>query len=213
MEPKERTGSRILLDVLRSEGVTHIFGNPGTTELPLMDALASTPDMHYVLAPQEESVVSIADGYAQATGRPAFVNLHATGGLGNALGALSNAYRSNIPLVVTAGQQDYRHIIGDPLLAGDLVGMARSVTKWAHEARSLDELAIVLRRAFHDAATAPAGPVFVALPVNFMDESCTAPLPDPSIIERRVVGARWINWLICFSLRSPASWPSLWVMR
>jgi Thiamine pyrophosphate-requiring enzymes [acetolactate synthase, pyruvate dehydrogenase (cytochrome), glyoxylate carboligase, phosphonopyruvate decarboxylase] len=188
MAEKARTGSSILLEVLRSEGVTHIFGNPGTTELPMMDALATVKDIHFVLGLQEESVVGMADGYAQATGRPAFVNLHTAGGLGNAIGALTNAQSTNVPMVVTAGQQDYRHIIADPALAGDLVGLARPVTKWAHEVRSLDEMAIVLRRAFHDAATAPAGPVFVSLPMHFMDEVSTAPIPAPSTIERRVVG-------------------------
>jgi benzoylformate decarboxylase len=188
MADDRRKGSEVLVEVLRSEGVTHIFGNPGTTELPMIDALAAVSDIHYVLGLQESTVVGIADGYAQATGRPAFLNLHTSAGLGNAIGNLTNATSANTPLVVTAGQQDYRHIITDPLLAGDLTGIAAAVSKWTHEVRTLGELGTVLRRAFHDAASAPAGPVFVALPMNVMDEIGPAPIPPPSRIERRAVG-------------------------
>ena len=188
MDETRRKGSEILIEVLRTEGVTHIFGNPGTTELPMIDALAAVRDIHYVLGLQEATVVGMADGYAQATGRPAFINLHTSAGLGNGIGNLTNARSANTPLVVTAGQQDYRHIIADPLLAGDLVGIAAAVSKWTHEVRSLGELGTVLRRAFHDAASAPAGPVFIALPMNFMDEIGEARIPPPSTIARRAVG-------------------------
>ena len=111
-------GRDVLLEVLRTEGVRHVFGNPGSTELPLIDALAEADDLHYVLALQEATVVGMADGYAQATGRPAFLNLHTSAGLGNAIGNLTNARSNRTPLVVTAGQQDYRHIVTDPLLSG-----------------------------------------------------------------------------------------------
>src|SRR3977135_4330037 len=85
-----RTGRDALLEVLRTEGVRHLFGNPGSTELPLMDALAGADDLHYVLCLQEATAVGMADGYAQATGRPAFLNLHTSAGLGNAVGNLTN---------------------------------------------------------------------------------------------------------------------------
>src|SRR5437764_13870306 len=114
----------VLLDLLRDEGVRHVFGNPGSTELPLMDALIDAGDIEYVLALQEATAVGMADGYAQATGRPAFLNLHTSAGLGNAIGNLTNAQTMGTPLVVTAGQQHYGHIEADPLLAGDLVGLA-----------------------------------------------------------------------------------------
>jgi benzoylformate decarboxylase len=188
MTDDRRKGSEVLIEVLRSEGVTHIFGNPGTTELPMIDALAAVSDIHYVLGLQESTVVGMADGYAQATGRPAFLNVHTAAGLGNAIGNLTNAKSANTPLVVTAGQQDYRHIITDPLLSGDLTGIAMAACKWTHEVRTLGELGTVLRRAFHDAATAPSGPVFVSLPMNVMDEIGPAPIPPPSRIERRAVG-------------------------
>ena len=86
-----RRGAAVLLEVLRSEGVEYIFGNPGTTELPLIDALVETPDIRYVLALQEASVVAMADGYAQASRKPGFINLHTAGGLGHGMGNLLNA--------------------------------------------------------------------------------------------------------------------------
>ncbi len=184
-----RTGRDALLEVLRTEGVRHIFGNPGSTELPLMDALATADDLHYVLALQEATAVGMADGYAQATGRPAFLNLHTSAGLGNAIGNLTNAQANLTPLVVTAGQQDERHLVADPLLAGDLVGLAAPVSKWTHEVRNLDELGTILRRAFHDATAPPPGPVFVSMRMSTLDEDGDAPVPAPSHIERRSVGA------------------------
>src|SRR3954464_11891896 len=121
-----------MLEVLRTEGVTHIFGNPGSTELPLIDALASVDDMQYVLALQEATAVGMADGYAQATGRPGFLHLHTAAGLGNAIGNPTNAKADRTPLAVPAGRQEWRHLVDDPLLSGDLVGLAGAVSKWTH---------------------------------------------------------------------------------
>ena len=171
----------VLLEVLRTEGVRHVFGNPGSTELPLIDALADADDLRYVLALQEATVVGMADGYAQATGRPAFVNLHTSAGLGNAIGNLTNARSNRTPLVVTAGQQDYRHIVTDPLLSGPLVELASGTVKWGHEVRTSGELGTVLRRAFHDADHPPAGPVFVSLPMDQLDQDA-GPAPSPSTV-------------------------------
>ena len=97
-----RRGAAVLLEVLRSEGAHYVFGNPGTTELPLIDALVDAPDISYVLALQEASAVAMADGYAQAAGRPGVLNLHTAGGLGHGFGNLLNAFVSGTPLVVTA---------------------------------------------------------------------------------------------------------------
>ena len=116
-----RRARDILLDILRDEGITHIFGNPGSTEMPLMDALVDAPDIRYVLGLQEATAVGMADGWALATGRTGFVNLHAMGGLGNAMGVLVASKASETPLVVTAGQQDTRHLMTEPWLSGDLV--------------------------------------------------------------------------------------------
>ena len=137
-------GRDVLLDVLRSEGVRHVFGNPGSTELPLMDALADADDLHYVLGLQEATVVGMADGYAQATHNAAFINLHSAAGVGHAMGNIFTAFRNRTPLVVTAGQQDYRHIITDPLLSGPLVELAGGTVKWGHEVRTAGELGTVL---------------------------------------------------------------------
>lgn len=175
----------VLLEVLRTEGVTHLFGNPGSTELPLIDALADADDLHYVLGLQEATVVGMADGYAQATGRPAFVNLHTSAGLGNAIGNLTNARANRAPLVVTAGQQDYRHIASDPLLSGPLVELAGGAVKWAHEVRTAEELGTIVRRAFHDAAVAPAGPVFASLPMDLLDADAGSGVPPGSVMRTR----------------------------
>ena len=177
-------GREALLEVLRTEGVRHVFGNPGTTELPLVDALAAVDDIDYVLSLQEATAVGMADGYAQATGRPAFLNLHTSAGLGNAIGNLTNAQANGTPLVVTAGQQDRRHRHHDPLLAGDLVGLAAPVSKWAHEVNTLDEIGVIMRRAFHDATTAPSGPVFVSIPMDLLEEEGDTLVPAPSRVER-----------------------------
>jgi len=165
------TGREVLLDVLRTEGVRHVFGNPGSTELPLLDALAGVDDVGYVLGLQEATVVGMADGYAQATGRPAFVNLHTAAGLGNAVGNLTNARANGTPLVVTAGQQDERHLAADPLLSGPLTELAAPTAKWAHEVRSLGELGTMLRRAFVDATKPPAAPVFLSLRMDLLERS------------------------------------------
>jgi benzoylformate decarboxylase len=176
-----------MLEVLDSEGVRHVFGNPGSTELPFVDALASHPSVDYVLALQEATAVGMADGYAQASGKPAFLNLHTSAGLGNAIGNLTNAMANRSPLVVTAGNADRRHLVADPLLSGDLVGLARGTVKWGHEVRHPGELGTILRRAFRDAASAPAGPVFVSIPMDILDQEDDAPVPPVSPIERSAV--------------------------
>ena len=188
MKATARRGSDAIVDVLRSEGVAYVFGNPGTTELPLLEALAEAPEIHYVLTLQEATAVGMADGFAQVTGQPGFVNLHTLGGLANGIGNLANASASNVPLVVTAGQQDLRHLIGDPLLSGDLTGLAGPVAKWTHEVRRREEIGTVLRRAFHDAVSPPAGPVFVSLPMNLLDELGESDVPQQSILHRCSTG-------------------------
>jgi benzoylformate decarboxylase len=186
-EARYRRGAAVLLEVLRSEGVEYIFGNPGTTELPLMDALTGSPDIQYIWALQEASAVAMADGYAQAARRPGFLNLHTAGGLGHGMGNLLNAQVSQTPLVVTAGQQDSRHTITDPLLFGDLIQIARPAVKWAQEVAHADQLPILVRRAFHDASAAPAGPVFLSLPMDVMEEMSAVGIAEPSVIDRRTV--------------------------
>ncbi|WP_428376153.1 thiamine pyrophosphate-binding protein [Lichenicoccus sp.] len=182
-----RRGAQLLLELLESEGVEYIFGNPGTTELPLIDALLTTTQIAYVLALQEASVVAMADGYAQAARRPGFINLHTAGGLGHGLGNLLNASISGTPLVVTAGQQDSRHALMDPLLFGDLVGIAAPSVKWAREVTHVDQLPILVRRAFLDCSAAPSGPVFLSLPMDMMEAMTDIAVPERSTIDTAAV--------------------------
>lgn len=187
--PVERRAADVFVDVLQSEGVRYVFGNPGTTELPLLDALTGRVGIDYVLGLQEASVVAMADGYAQASGQPGFVNLHTAGGLGHAMGAILNAKMANTPMVITAGQQDTRHGVTDPLLHGDLLGIARPNVKWAEEVHHPEHIPLLLRRAFQDCRTAPAGPVFLSLPINVMEARTSMDAGQPSRIERGSVAS------------------------
>ncbi|GAB3427955.1 thiamine pyrophosphate-binding protein [Flindersiella endophytica] len=161
-----------------------MFGNPGTTELPFIDAFTNAPDLTYVLGLHEGAVVSMADGYARVTRRPAFVNLHAAAGVANGLIGMLNAKRSRTPLVVTAGQQDRRHLAQDPMLAGDLVTMASAATKSAVEVQHAYDLPLALRRAFHLAVQPPAGPVFVSIPMDVLEEPDGVPVPPRSALSQ-----------------------------
>src|SRR5277367_5965157 len=175
-----RRARDVLIDILRDEGITHVFGNPGSTEMPLMDALVDAPDLTYVLGLQEATAVGMADGWALATGKVGFVNLHAMGGLGNAMGVLVASKASETPLVVTAGQQDTRHLMTEPWLSGDLVALAGPVTKWAKELRRGEDVGQALRRAFEVCRTPPGGPVFLSLPMDILDQEVSHPTPRAS---------------------------------
>jgi benzoylformate decarboxylase len=177
-----RRAVEIMLDVLRDEGATTIFGNPGSTEMPFMDALVDASDFRYILGLQEATAVAMADGYALKTARPAFVNLHAAGGLGNAMGVLVASKASETPLVVTAGQQDTRHLFTDPWLSGDLVSLARPIAKWTAEVRRGADVGPALRRAFAIARTPPQGPVFLSLPMDVLEEEVDGGVPPHSAL-------------------------------
>jgi benzoylformate decarboxylase len=171
-------GRDFLLETLRSYDVQYLFGNPGTTELPLMDGLVNYPDIEFILGLHEDIVVGMAAGYAQATGKPGVVNLHAAPGLAHGLGNIYDAYRAGIPLVVTAGQQDSRLAPQEPGLWGDLVTMVKDYTKYSWEVKRVEELPIVLHRAFKMALTHPMGPVFISLPPDVMWQDIQAsPIP------------------------------------
>ncbi|HKV46175.1 MAG TPA: thiamine pyrophosphate-binding protein, partial [bacterium] len=159
-----------LFEMLRDRGIRYVFGNPGTTELNFMEMFADYPDITYVLALQDAIPVGMAYGYAQATGTPAFVNLHITPGLANGLGNIFNAWRAKTPLVVTAGQVDRRLMLQEPALWSDLARLASGFTKWSYEARTGSDIPIALARAFKTAAAPPAGPVFLSLPMDCLDE-------------------------------------------
>jgi benzoylformate decarboxylase len=160
-----------LVEILRGAGVEYLFGNPGTTELPFLDALDGS-GLTYVVALQEATATAAADGYAQASGRLGVVNLHVAPGLANALSIVHNASRAKTPLLVTAGQQDSRLLLDAPILAGDMVKMTEGLTKWSYELRNAAEAPSALRRAIHVAQAPPTGPVFLALPMDLMTEPC-----------------------------------------
>src|SRR5213083_513726 len=163
-------GRRVLMESLVSHGVRHIFGNPGTTETPLLDSLPAYPQIDYVMALHEGVAVGAASFYAQASRRPTVANLHVAPGLGNGIGALYGALKANSPVVVTAGQQDTRMRLKNPVLGHDLVAMAAPVTKWSVQIERADEIAPIMRRAFKVATDAPKGPVFVSLPINVLEQ-------------------------------------------
>jgi benzoylformate decarboxylase len=162
------TGRHAFLEVLRQEGVEYIFGNPGTTELPLMDALVDRPDIKYILALQEAAAVGMADGYAQASGKVGVLNLHVSPGLGNALGVLYDSWRMKTPLLVTAGQQDQRYQLSEPVLWSELIPLIRMYAKWTWEPRSIKDLVTATRRALKVAMTPPTGMVFLSLPMDVL---------------------------------------------
>jgi benzoylformate decarboxylase len=174
----------LLMRTLREAGVEYLFGNPGTTELPFLDALDGS-GIEYIVALQEAPAVAAADGYAQASGRLGLVNLHVAPGVGNGLSILHNASRARSPLLVTAGQQDTRLLLGEPILAADLVQMTEQFTKWSHEIRTAAEAPAALRRAIELALTPPTGPVFLALPMDLMTETVEAEVATPAAVSTR----------------------------
>ena len=185
------SGKQIFMETLMVEGVRYIFGNPGTTELPVMDSLNDYPDIDYVLCLQEAVAVSMADAYALATDTVGVVNLHVAPGLGNGLGSVYNAWEGGTPLLVTAGQQDSRLRLREPMLGHDLVAMAAPLTKWSVEAHSADELPLILNRAFKIAREAPSGPVFVSLPLDVMEQRTEhPPMPASRLFDRPTADAR-----------------------
>ncbi len=161
-------------DLLRALGMTTVFGNPGSTELPFLKDFPG--DFSYILGLQESIVLGMADGYAQARRRAALVNLHTSAGLGNAMGGIVTAHHNRAPLVITAGQQDRRHLALEPLLAGRLVELARPYVKWSHEPARAGDVPAALARAYYTAMQEPWGPVFVSIPMDDW-EAEAAPYP------------------------------------
>ena len=163
-------GKHALAEMLVAEGVHYIFGNPGTSETPFLDGLQDYPQLEYIQALQEGTAVGMADGYARATGQPAFANIHIAGGLANGISGLYNAFRGGTPLVLTAGNSDTRMLISEPVLSGDLVEMTKQYTKWSVEIRHASDIPVAIRRAFKEAKTPPTGPVFISFPWDTLDE-------------------------------------------
>jgi benzoylformate decarboxylase len=172
-------GRQVFFETLINHGVDRIFGNPGTTESPLLDSLLDYPQIQYIVHLHEGVATGAANFYAQASGKTAFVNLHVAPGLGNAVGAIYSALKNGSPMVVTAGQQDTRMRLRDPVLGHDLASIAAPVTKWSVQVERADELGPILQRAFKIANEAPAGPVFVALPIDMMEQETSIPAGKP----------------------------------
>src|ERR687898_622921 len=158
------TVHEVTYELLRAFGMTKVFGNPGSTELPFLKDFPE--DFTYVLGLHEGAVVGMADGYAQGTGRAAFVNLHTAAGLGNASAAIRTAHHNRTPLVITAGQQDRRQLAFEPFLSGRLVEMALPYVKWSHQPERGEDVPAAIERAYHTAMQAPRGPAFVSIPMN-----------------------------------------------
>ena len=177
------TGRSAFLSLLKDEGVTHLFGNPGTTELPIMHALSDHPDLTYVLGLQESVVVGMADGYSRASGELVACNVHVAPGLGNAMGALYNAKFTGTPLILTAGQQEQGHGLTEPMLYDPLVPIAQPLVKWAVEVTRLEDLPRIVRRAAKVATTAPTGPVFISLPGDILNDEAGIELGDRTRVD------------------------------
>lgn len=180
------TGHRKLLEQLRADGITHMFGNPGSSEEALLDEISRFPDIRYILGLQEAAITCLADGYAQATRKPAIVQLHSGVGLGSALGSLYHAYRRHTPMVVLAGEAGVAYDALEAHMAVDLVAMARPVTKYAVRVIHPGSLLRLLRRCIKIAATPPWGPVFLAIPQDILDMANDEPVVPTTFVETRV---------------------------
>jgi benzoylformate decarboxylase len=180
------TGRSAFLQLLVDEGITHLFGNPGTTELPIMEVVPDFPQLKFVLGLQESVVMAMADGYCRASGRLAAANVHVMPGLGNAMGALYNAKFSGSPVILTAGQQEQGHGLLEPMLYEPLVPVAQPLVKWAVEVTRAADLPRIIHRAAKIALTPPTGPVFLSLPGDVLDETVEMDLGYPVRVDSEV---------------------------
>jgi benzoylformate decarboxylase len=183
MTKRRMTGRAAFLQLLIDEGVTHLFGNPGTTELAIMEVVPQFPELKYVLGLQESSVLGMADGFARASNKLAAVNLHCTPGLGHAMGALYNAKFSGSPLIITAGQYEIGYGLQEPLLYEPLVPIAQPLVKWAVEVTRVEDLPRIIRRAAKIALTPPMGPVFISLPGSILDDEAELDFGSPTRVD------------------------------
>ena len=182
------SGKRAFLDLLKQEGVEIVFGNPGTTELPLMDAFAVEHDIRYILGLQEAALMAMADGYAQASGKLAVLNLHVAPGLGNAMGMLYDAQKAGAPILLTTGQQDMDYAVTEPILWADLPTLARPFVKWATEVHRVADLPRLVHRAVKTALAPPTGPVFLSLPGDILKDEGEIDMLAPTRIAPRTRG-------------------------
>ena len=165
-----RTGAELVQDFIAAFGIEYVFGNPGTTETTFLAALAGS-SATYVLALNEPSAVGVAAGYSLATGKTAMVSLHTYPGLASGMFNLRNAYLSGVPLFVVNGTEDSRFLVHNPVLAGPNTQLAETATKYQYEVRNIDELTVAMQRCWVQAGLQPTRPVFLSVPMDFMQGS------------------------------------------
>jgi len=176
----------VTYDLLRRHGVTTIFGNPGSNELPFLKDFPA--DFRYFLGLHESVAMGMADGYAQAIGKPALVNLHSAAGTGNGMGALANAWNSHTPLIVTAGQQTRAMVGVEALLTNlDSTQLPRPLVKWSYEPSIAQDVPLAMSRALHMAALPPSGPVYLSVPYD--DWAAEADPQSSALLGRQAVGS------------------------
>lgn len=159
-------GKQALLEMLKAEGVEYIFGNPGTSEGPIIDLLGDYPEFKYILALQESVAVGMGESYARSTGKASFVSLHVDSGLANGIALMLDALNTGTPMVVTSAHYDARKITE---VKTDLAELVRPVTKWAVELTLPDQIPAAIRRAFNEANSHPKGPVYVGFTSNALE--------------------------------------------
>ena len=164
---EKMSGKKALLEMLKSEGVKHIFGNPGTSEGPIIDMLGDYPELKYFLTLQESVAIGMAESYARLTGKASFVSLHVDSGLANGIALMLDAYNTGTPMVVTSANYDVRKITENKT---DLAELVRPVTKWAVELTHPEQIPSAIRRAFNEANSHPKGPVYVGFTSNCLEE-------------------------------------------
>ena len=169
--------------LMRELKLTTVFGNPGSTEEPFLTRMPE--GFTYVLGLQEASVMAMADGYSQATGRPALVNLHTAPGVGNAMGNLIGAWHNKTPLIVTAGQQTRDMLLLEPWLTNtSAVELPKPYVKWSYEPSRPEDVPAALLRAYAAALQPPAGPVFLSVPMDDWDQAAERETPRRQISTR-----------------------------
>jgi benzoylformate decarboxylase len=167
-KPAHRWARDYVFDILQDLEIHYLFGVPGTNEIPIIDGTSYPSNgVRYIECLHENIAIGAAMGSARMTNKPGVVLVHVTPGIAHTIGNLFNAWRSKMPLVILCAQQQNELVTQEPLLASNLVDLARQYTKWAHEVRTEQELPMVLQRAFKEAMAPPAGPVFVAIPWEF----------------------------------------------
>src|SRR5690242_4888129 len=170
-QARRPTVREAFLRLMRDLGIDTVFGNPGSTELPMFRDFPT--DFRYVLGLQESVVVGMADGYAQATRNAAFVNLHSAVGVGHAMGNLFTAYKNQTPLVITAGQQARSILPFEPFLySAQATELPKPYVKWSCEPARAEDVPAAIARAYYTAMQPPRGPTLVSVPVDDWDRTC-----------------------------------------